>query len=496
MQAERALHLGYMYWANGTHPAGWRYPGAASGRAFDVDYVVEVARKAEDARFDFFFLGDRLATGTEYQYTNTSVLTRPEPFTLAGYLATKTSRIGLAVTANATYSEPFNIARLTASLDHITAGRSAWNVVTGSDPRAAANFSRDRHGSADERYDRADEFVSLVRHLWDTWEDGAFIRNKETGEFVHGELIHALDHAGPLFQVRGPLNLSRPPQGHPVVLHAGTSDRSRQLAAREADVVFGGAATLEEGLAYASDLRARAAAVGRDPAELLILPGVTPIVAATAGEARAIHDQLNELIVLDDDIRFGGAGPDAWPLGPAPAWREAVPARGTTPEPSQNGPGRRNLGALSQRLGIDVTGAGLAGVVDDAAQQAASEAGRRLIATAARRSGRAVGRDLTWRDVLYAHIWPEHVVVGGPAEIADYLQSWLRAGACDGFNIQSAFLFQQLDAFTSLVVPELRRRGLFRTEYAGTTLRDHLGLPRPANTLTGTSQPEPEGARA
>ena len=222
MQAERALHLGYMYWANGTHPAGWRYPGATSGWAFDADYVVELARKAEDAKFDFFFLGDRLATGTEYGYTNTSVLASPEPLTLAGYLATNTSRIGLVVTANTTYSEPFNIARLTASLDHITAGRSAWNVVTGSDPRAATNFSRTRHGDAGERYDRADEFVSLVRQLWDSWEDGAFVRNKETGEFVNASLIHALNHAGRAFQVRGPLNLARPPQGHPVVLHAVT----------------------------------------------------------------------------------------------------------------------------------------------------------------------------------------------------------------------------------------------------------------------------------
>jgi FMN-dependent oxidoreductase (nitrilotriacetate monooxygenase family) len=476
MRADRTLHLGYMYWANGTHPSGWRYPGAAAGLAFDADYVVEVARRAEDAKFDFFFLGDRLATGTEYQRTNTSVLARPEPFTLAGYLATRTSHIGLAVTANPTYSEPFNIARLTASLDHITGGRSSWNVVTGSDPRAAANFSRDRHGDADERYDRAEEFVALVRRLWDTWEDGAFIRDKDTGEFVNGDMIHTLEHAGPFFQVRGPLNLSRPPQGHPVVLHAGTSDRSRQLAAREADVVFGGAATLDEARAYASDLRARAAALGRDPDGLLILPGVTPIVGQTLAEARAIHDQLNELIVLDDDVRFGGAGPEAWPIGPPLAWREV------------HGPGYRNLGALSQRLGIDVSGAGLAQVVDDAAQEDATEDGRRIIETAARRSGRVTGRDLTWRDVLYAHIWAEHVIVGGPTEIADYFESWLQAGACDGFNIQSAFLFQQLDAFTRLVLPELRRRGLFRTDYSGTTLREHLGLPRPANTLTGAGQ--------
>ncbi len=488
MQADRTLHLGYMYWANGTHPAGWRYPGAAADRAFDVDYVVEIARRVEDAKFDFFFLGDRLATGTEYQYTNTSVLARPEPFTLASYLATKTSRVGLVVTANTTYSEPFNVARLTASLDHITAGRASWNVVTGSDPRAAGNFTRDRHGDADERYDRADEFVSLVRRLWDTWEDGAFIRNKETGEFVDGALIHSLDHEGPSFRVRGPLNLSRPPQGHPVVLHAGTSERSRQLAAREADVVFGSAATVDEALGYVSDVRARAATVGRDPARLLVLPGLTPLVGADLEEARALHDQLNDLIVLDEDIRFGGAGPEGWPLAEPPGRRE------------DQGPGRRNLGALSQRLGFDVTGAALTDVVDPAGEQHASADGRRLIETAAGRSGRTVGKDLTWRDVLYAHVWGGHVVVGGPVEIADYMERWLRAGACDGFNVQSAFLVGQLDAFTGLVVPELRNRGLFRAEYSGTTLREHLGLPRPANTLTAAGRVgrpiQPEGARA
>lgn len=472
MDADRSLHLGYMYWANGTHPAGWRYPGATGDRAFDPDYIAGIARAVEDASFDFFFLGDRLATGPEYQFTNTSVLARPEPFTIAGYLATRTSRIGLVVTANTTYSEPFNIARLTASLDHITAGRASWNVVTGADPRAAANYSRPEHGDADARYDRADEFVSLVRHLWDTWEDGAFVRNKETGEFVDGGKIHALNHVGASFQVRGPLNLSRPPQGHPVVVHAGTSERSRALAAREADVVFGAAASVPDGVAYAADLRARAAAVGRDPARLLVLPGLTPLVGGTPDEARAIYDQLNELIVLDEDIRFGGAGPDGWPTAEPPVRRE------------DQGPGRRNLGALSQRLGLDVTTAALSGVVSDAVVQAASPSGQQLIRTAARRTGRVPAQNLTWRDVMYAHVWGGHVVVGGPAEVADYMERWLRAGACDGFIIQSAFLVGQLEQFIALVVPELRSRGLFRSEYAGRTLRDHLGLPRPPSTLT------------
>lgn len=481
------MHLGYIYRPNGSHPAGWRYPGATSDRAFDADYVVQVARRAQDAAFDFFFLGDRLATGAGYQFTDTSALARPEPFTMAGYLTTKTSRIGLVVTADTTYYEPFNLARLTASLDHITGGRAAWNVVTGADPRAAANFARAQHGGDDERYDRADEFLGLVRRLWDSWEDGAFIRDKQTGVFVDGSKIHAVDHAGPAFQVRGPLNLSRPPQGHPVVVHAGTSQRSRQLAAREADVVLGAAATVEDGLAYASGLRARAAALGRDPSQLLVLSGLTPLVGTTLAEARAVHDQLNELIVLDEDVRFGGAGPAAWPVGEPPAGRE------------DQGPGRRNLGALSQRLGIDITGAELTGVVGESAAKTATADGRSLVSTAASRSGRSVGRDLTWRDVLCAHIWPGQVVVGGPVEVADYMERWLRAGASDGFHIQSAFLPGQLDAFTRLVLPELRDRGLFRTQYTGTTLREHLGLPRPANALAAALRPagatEPLGAR-
>jgi FMN-dependent oxidoreductase (nitrilotriacetate monooxygenase family) len=483
MPSNRSLHLGYRYWPNGTHPAGWRFPGATADRAFDADYIVELARKVEEAAFDFFLLGDRLATGTEDQYTNTSALAGLEPFTVAGYLATNTSRIGLAVSADTTYYEPFNLARLVASLDHISGGRAAWDIVTGPDPRAAANYSQAQHADAGERYDRADEFAALVQRLWDSWEDGAFIRNKETGEFVDGAKIHVLDHAGDFFQVQGPLNLARPPQGHPALVHAGTSDRSRQLAARDADVVLGAAATIEAGVAYVTDLRGRAAALGRDPVQLRVMPLLTPLVGETLEEARAIHDALNALIVLDEDIRFGGAGPDAWPIGEPPARRE------------EQGQGRRNLGALSQALGMDVTGAGLDQVVAESERRPAGADGRQLIATAAGRSGRSAGIDLTWRDVLYAHIWGEQVVVGGPVEVADYIERWLLAGACDGFIIQSAFLVQQLDLFTRLVVSELRSRGLFRTEYAGSTLRDHLGLPRSASTLTSQqAATQPGGA--
>ena len=308
------LHLGYMYWANGTHPAGWRYPGAEFARAFDADYIVGLAQTVEAAKFDFFFFGDRLATGTEYQWTNTSVIARIKPFTAAAYLATLTNKIGLVVTANPTYYEPFNLARLMASLDHITRGHASWNIVTGANARAAANYSRTEHGDAEYGYDRADEFVGLARALWDSWENDAFIRDKETGEFVDGSKVHPVDHEGKTFRVKGPLNVARSPQGHPVILHAGTSDRSRQLAAREADVTFAGVATITQGVDYASDIRHRAAELGRDPDDILILPGLTPVVGTTLEEARAIYDELNSLIVLDEDIRFGERGPGGWPV--------------------------------------------------------------------------------------------------------------------------------------------------------------------------------------
>jgi FMN-dependent oxidoreductase (nitrilotriacetate monooxygenase family) len=467
--SRQQLHLGYNYWSNGTHPAGWRYPGAEHSRAFDVGHFVNLAQKAEAAKFDFFFLGDRLATGAEYGYTNTSVIAQLEPFTTAAYLATLTKSIAIVVTANPTYYEPFNLARLTASLDHITKGRASWNVDTGADPRAAQNYSRIEHGDANYRYDRAEEFVDLVRSLWDSWEDDAFIRNKETGEFVDGSKIHPVNHDGKSFQVKGPLNVARSPQGHPVILHAGSSERARQFGALEADVIFAAVVTLAQGRQHASEIRCRATESGRDPDTIAILPGLTPLVGATLDEAREIYDELNSLIILDEDVRFGGREPGAWTRatdGP-PSSSEGVPL------------GYRNLGALSLRLGVDVTSESLDAVLPLEIERSLSPTGSQFVTAATERTGRAVGLNLTWRDVLNTYIVGGHVVVGGPTEIADYIESWHTAGASDGFNIQSAFLDQQFEAFVDLVVPELRRRGLFRSEYEGSTFREHLGLDRP-----------------
>jgi alkanesulfonate monooxygenase len=471
----RQIHLGYMYWANGTHPAGWRFPGAQYDRAFDAEYIVQLAQLAEDAKFDFFFFGDRLATGVEYEHTNTSVLARIEPFTTASYLATRTKKIGLVVTANPTYYEPFNLARLMSSLDHITRGRASWNIVTGADGRAAFNYGRPEHGDATARYDRADEFVQIVRGLWDSWEDGAFVHDVETGRFVDGSKIHPLNHKGKTFSVRGPLNIARSPQGQPVILHAGTSDRSRNLGALEADVIFAGASTIDMGKAYSTDIRARAQSHGRDPSQVFIMPGLTPIVGETIEEARHIYDTLNSLLVLDEDIRFGGLKHSDWILqdNQEPVRREDY------------GLGVRNIGALSQRIGVDLTSLDLDDRLSAEDALRLNPAGKHILATVRARTGREIaGRNpIRIRDLLYSHIVGGHFIVGDPTGIADYIQSWFDQGASDGFNIQSAYLFDQLIKFKDLVVPVLQVRGLFRIDYDGATLRDHLGLSRPQNRL-------------
>ena len=364
----RALRFGYVYWSNGTHPAGWRYPEAEDSSAFDADYIVELARRAEAAKFDFLLLGDGLATTAEYEYTSASEIARLEPFTTAAYLATLTTKIGIVVTANTTYYEPFNLARLAASLDHITRGRAAWNIVTGVDTKAAQNYSRLEHGHVDYHFDRAEEFIDLVRALWDSWEDDAFIRNKESGEFVDGSKIHSVDHVGKSFQVKGPLNVARSPQGHPVIFHTGTSGRSCQFAAQEVDVVFAGVSTIAQGQHLVADIGRRATESGRDPDDITILPALTPVVGTTLGEARKIYDQLNSLIVLDEDVRFGGREPSFWTVGV-----------GVSRAPGEGVPlGHRNLGALSLRLGVDVTTQSLDAVVSREVARALTSSGSEL----------------------------------------------------------------------------------------------------------------------
>jgi FMN-dependent oxidoreductase (nitrilotriacetate monooxygenase family) len=291
----RQLHFGLMFWATGTHPAGWRYPGAKADGAYDIEFIQDMTKVVERAKFDFLFLGDRLATDPAMAATNPAQMSRLEPFVAGAAIAAATTHIALAITANPTYYDPFTLARLLASLDHLSKGRASWNLVTGADAIAAANFSRDEHWETEKRYDWADEFVDTVRDLWDSWEDDAFLRDKESGRFIDPSKVHAINHHGRYFDVDGPLNIARPPQGQVILLHAGTSDRSRELGAREADVIFAAGPNIETAKEYYADIKTRAATYGRGPSEIQILPGLQVTVAETTAEANRIFDRLEEL---------------------------------------------------------------------------------------------------------------------------------------------------------------------------------------------------------
>lgn len=453
--SQRELHFGLMFWANGTHPSGWRMPTAHHTAPFDIAFLQKVTQIAERAKFDFLFLGDRLASDPALQTTNPSQMSRLEPFISAASLAAATSHIGIVVTANPTYYDPYSIAHLTASLDHLSNGRASWNLVTGADDIAATNFSRDEHWDTERRYDWADEFVQVARKLWDSWEesDGA----PQSG-------AQAINHRGRSFSVEGPLAVKRPPQGHVVILHAGTSDRSRELGARDADVIFAAGPNIPAAQAYYNDIKTRAKAYGRSENDIAILPGLSPIVAPTTEEAVAIYDQLNSFIALDaedtpEEIRRYGA------LG---------------------GRGKRNLTTASRVIGVDVTGNRPDDPVDPRVLAEANADGQRLFAAITARTRRDVrGKNrLTYRDLILAAAGQGGAVVGNPVEVADHIQHWFEVKAADGFNIFPSYTPDAVTAFTDLVVPILQDRGLYRREYKGTTFRDHLGIARPANSLS------------
>lgn len=443
---KRELHLGLMFWAGGTHPSGWRHPSSRVDAAFDIAFLQHVTQLAEEAKFDFLFLGDRLASDHRLQTTNPSQMSRLEPFVSGASLAAATSRIGIVVTANPTYYDPHNVARLFASLDHLSGGRASWNLVTGADEIAAANFSRDAHWDTEKRYDWADEFVSVVKGLWDS------------------DAVTPLDHKGRYFDVAGPLNIRRPPQGYPVILHAGTSDRSRELGARDADVIFAGQADIESAKAYYADIKARARKYGRDGDEIAILPGLTPIVAETTEEAVAIFDQLNALIALDPEGDAGEAG-----------------RFGSLGRMGK----RRNLAAVSEAIGVDVRNRDRDAPVDSQVLTNANDQGRRLFADITRLTRRDVhgANRMTYRDLIIGLTGIGAAVVGNAREVADHIELWFEERAADGFNIFPAYVPAAVESFTGLVVPELQRRGIYRTEYSGRSFRDHLGLAKPENSL-------------
>jgi N-acetyl-S-(2-succino)cysteine monooxygenase len=444
--ATRQMHLGVFVLGTGNHSAGWRYEGAAVSNN-DLSVTMEIARIAERGKFDLLFISDGLVMDAG---DHPSFLCRFEPTTLISVLSAATRRIGLGATVSTSYGEPYHVARTFASIDHISNGRAAWNVVTSAQPNAALNFSRERQMDHNLRYEVANEFVDVVKGLWDCWDDDAIVADKESGVYIDAERVRSLNHRGQFFQVRGPMNIARCPQGHPVIIQAGGSPSGLELAARTADVVFSVVQELDSAKAAYADLKGRLGKYGRAPEALAVLPGVMPIIGDTDAAAK---DKLSLL--------------QSW-LTPANA---AV--------------------LVSGRIGYDVSGYPLDGPVP---APPPSEGGRtfsRVLFETARRENMTL-RDLYNMTAAARGHW---VVCGTPRRIADTLEEWFVEGAADGFNILPPYFPGGFADFVDLVVPELQRRGLFRYEYQGTTLRNHLGLTRIAAPATAPSAKD-DAARA
>jgi FMN-dependent oxidoreductase (nitrilotriacetate monooxygenase family) len=433
----RQLHLNAFLRNIGQHEAAWRLPETDLSRITDIAHYVELARIAELGRLDAVFFADHPVLKGKTEFRPWDAL---DPLTLVTALATATERVGLVATASTTYNDPYGLARRYATLDHVSNGRAGWNVVTTANEAAAANFGQDAHPDPAARYERADEFLSVAFGLWDSWDDDAIVGDKDGGVFVDGERIHRLDHEGAHFRVAGPLEVPRSPQGRPVIFQAGSSEPGRELAAKYAEAIFTAQPTLEEGLAFYRDLKARVGRHGRDPDSVVILPGLAPIVGGTEAEALALKDQLERLTIPEYGIE-----------------------------------------QLTRMVGIDLGDADLDAPMPVRLRGADSTHMRSRFELVQRIVDRTP--DITLRQLLVRLSGGRghRVVAGAPEQIADAIEEWFRAGAADGFNVIPPALPSSLRAFVDGVVPELQRRGLFRTEYEGTTLREHLGLARPAS---------------
>jgi FMN-dependent oxidoreductase (nitrilotriacetate monooxygenase family) len=432
------MHLNLFIQSRGHHEASWRHPGSSRLPLTDIRYTIDLARKAEAALFDSIFLADVLGLWNDVEKTPFNWL---EPITTLGALATTTERIGLIATASTTYTEPYNLARQFASLDHISNGRIGWNIVTTWSPQAGSNFGGIGQVSHADRYERAEEYMAVVTGLWDSWADDAVLDDREGGRYANPKRVKRVDHVGLHYQVAGPLNMPRPPQGRPVLVQAGSSDTGRRFAARHAEAVF--TAHLEKATARAfySDLKSLVGEFGRMREQVLILPGLSPIIGSTEAEARRYGDELNALTDVEIgrqrmSLRFGGHDFSHLPLD--------------TPLSPDDFPDPRDNDASRSRTEV---------IVGFVRQERPTL--RQLLAKLAGARG-------------------HFVFEGTPEQVADLMEDWVRDGAADGFNLMPPVLPEMLDVFIAEVVPLLQRRGLFRTSYEGRTLRSHLGLPRPA----------------
>ncbi|MDM9645638.1 LLM class flavin-dependent oxidoreductase [Rhizobium sp. S163] len=433
----KSLHLTAFMRPVSLHTGAWRYPGSFADANFNFGHIKSFIQKLEAAKFDAFFMADHLALLNMPidALARSQTVTSFEPFTLLSALASVTDKIGLAATASTTFDEPYHVARRFASLDHISNGRAAWNIVTTSNPDAASNFGLAEHVEHGERYARAREFFDVVTGLWDSFADDAFIRDQQSGIFFDPKKMHVLDHKGEELSVRGPLNIARPIQGWPVIVQAGQSEPGRQLAAETAELVFCSPRDLASAKLLHADIKGRMQAVGRDPGHLKIMPAALIVIGNTVEEAREKRARLDGLVHYESAIA-----------------------------------------SLSIALGHDASQFDPDQPLPEIPDTNASKTGRAQALRLAEEEKLTV-RQLAQRYGGYAGL----AFVGTPQSIADEMEIWLGEQAADGFTVVFPYLPQGLDDVTQQLVPELQRRGIFRHDYEGSTLRDHLQLPRPAN---------------
>ncbi|WP_250031347.1 LLM class flavin-dependent oxidoreductase [Paractinoplanes maris] len=433
----RQLHFNLFLHDTGHHEASWRLPGSDPSANLSLAAHQHLARVAEEATFDSVFLADSPVLWNDPGRRPAGKL---EPTLLLAALSVSTSRIGLIATASTSYNEPYNLARRFASLDHLSGGRAGWNIVTTAGDAAARNFGLDDQPLHRTRYERADEFLDVSTKLWDSWADDAIVADKEAGVHARSERVRGIDHRGEHFRVGGALNVPRSPQAYPLLVQAGSSSDGREFAAKWAEAVFTAQPTLAESQAFYADIKRRAAAAGRNPDHLVVLPGIVPVIADTPAAARELEAELDRLI--------------------APEYAVATLAH-TLRVPADRL-------RLDEPLPVDLPG-------EDEIEGAKSR--RTLIVDWGRRENLTVRQLIGKLGGGRGH----RTFTGTPVQVADTIQHYFENGAADGFNIMPAVLPAGIEAFTREVVPILRERGLFRTEYTGTTLREHYGLPRPAN---------------
>jgi FMN-dependent oxidoreductase (nitrilotriacetate monooxygenase family) len=443
------MHINLFLAGVGHHEAAWRLPDSRPNSLFELEHYRHAALVAEGGKLDSVFFADTLSTGVNVRR---NLMTAMEPTNLLAALAPATSRIGLIATASTSYNDPYNLARRFATIDHLSGGRAGWNVVTSASEAEARNFGLASRADHADRYRRAAEFVEVASALWDSWEDDAFVADKDSGLFVETDLLHEIDHDGDHFRVAGPLGLPRSPQGRPVLVQAGSSEAGMNLAAGVAEAVFTAQRTLADGQAFYDDLKARAARAGRNPGGVKILPGISPFIGSTEAEAQRVEQDLLDLVQTDYALAQLSRMVD----------REITEDQLDQKLPAV--PGEDSVNGAKSRFSL---------VVDLARSE-----------------------DLTVRQLIgrLAGGRGHRTIVGTPEQVADDLQLWFENGAADGFNFMPPSIPDQLEVFVDNVVPILQDRGLFRTEYEGTTLRDHYGLDRPASSFTADRDRSPVAA--